>query len=113
MQLNLWLIGRFLIYVISRYYALVLSLYYMVMQLFEVAAVLGNLRHPVTRLVLCAIPFSILRIRFGITTWLSLPMVLVALGMSEQYLPTLFDGSELKDVIETKRSGLEELKKKN
>lgn len=89
----------------------------MVMQLFAIleaiAAVLGNIRHPATRLVLCAILFSILHIRVGITTWLSLPMILVALGVSEQYLPTVFNPSELNDVIEAKRLGLEELKKKN
>ena len=78
----------------------------------RVGFVPGHLRNVLIRLVLNGILVLMLHSGYGITTWPFLSMVLAALSMSERYLLTIFDGSELMHVIEVKKLGLKELEKK-
>lgn len=60
-QGNIWLAGRFVLYVIGRFYVLIRRLQQLLSKslaaLLALSAVLGDLRHPITRLVLCLTVF--------------------------------------------------------
>ena len=91
-QANLWLAGRFVLYLIDRFHALVKRLEYLLSQsaaaLLALSAVLGNSRHPITRFVLAVTAFFTLWSYLKLPIYLALPAVLGAGGVFEQYFPT-------------------------
>ena len=112
-QWNIWFAGRFLVLafkIVGKVAHLILQILTTVIAL---AAVLGNFRHPLTRFISCVSLFLILRVHLGITSWVSLPSVILTLGALEHYLPGLLDGKELTDVAEAKKGELKELERRN
>ena len=91
-QANIWLACRFVLYLIGRFYALVKRLEYLLSQsaaaLLALSAVLGNLRHPITRFVLAVAAFFTLWSCLKLPIYFALPAVLGAAGVFEQYFPT-------------------------
>lgn len=77
------------------------------------AAVLGSLRHPLTRLLGAIALFLFLRIHLSTTSSIALPAVVITLSIGEKYFPTLLDGKELVDIVEVKKSEMKELERRN
>ena len=112
-QWNIWFAGRFLLLTFKIVGKLAHLMLQILTTVIALAAVLGNFRHPLTRFISCVSLFLILRVHLGITSWLSLPSVILTLGVLEHYLPGLLDGKELTDVAEAKKGELKELERRN
>ena len=81
-----------MLYFIGRFFALVRRLQVLlsrsVAALLALSAVLGNLRHPLTRFVLTITAFFTLWCYLELPYWFSLPAVLGVGGVFEKYYPT-------------------------
>ena len=92
-QANMWIAGRFILYLFNRFYALGVRLNYFLSQslaaLLALLAVVGNLRHPLSRLVLIIAAFTTLWSYLSIPLCFSLPAVVFTGGLAEHYFPII------------------------
>ena len=92
-QANIWIAGRFILYLFNSFYALGVRLSYFLSQslavLLALLAVVGNLRHPLSRLVLIIAAFTTLWSYLSVPMCFSLPAVVFAGGLAEHYFPTI------------------------